>query len=182
MKRILLILIALTSFILTNCGQTKKANEISTKIDNYLFELEGVGLNGSVLVFINGEPIISKGYGFANIENQIANSPATIFDIGSITKQFTATAILKLEMQEKLSTENTLSKYFDNVPKDKENITIHDLLRHQSGLISNVGNDYEKISEEDFLKEVFSSKLKFEVGKGFSYSNVGYSVTNQFAN
>src|SRR5690606_23434181 len=107
---------------------------------------------------------------------QISNSPATIYDIGSITKQFTATAILKLEMQSKLSTDDKLSKFFNNVPRDKENITIHDLLRHQSGLISNVGGDYDKVSEEDFLNKVFSSKLQFGVGEAFSYSNVGYSL------
>lgn len=175
-SKISLILLFIILFAFTNCRHTETDNETYTRIDSYLSELEKVGFNGSVLVYLNQEQIISKGYGFTNVENQIANSPTTIYDIGSITKQFTATAILKLEMQSKLSTEDRLPKFFDNVPKDKENITIHDLLRHQSGLISNVGGDYEKISDEEFLKEVFSSKLEFEVGKGFGYSNVGYSL------
>lgn len=51
------------------------------------------------------------------------------------------------------------------------------MLRHQSGLISNVGNDFEKISEAEFLDNVFSSKLRFETGTSFSYSNVGYSLS-----
>lgn len=170
------LLLFIILFAFTNCKQTKTDSITYTRIDSYLSELQKVGFNGSVLIFIDGEPLISKGYGFTNIEKQIANSPATVYDIGSITKQFTATAILKLEMLGKLSTEDKLSKYFDSITEDKENITIHDLLRHQSGLISNVGGDYEKISDEEFLKEVFSSKLKFEVGKGFGYSNVGYSL------
>ncbi|MBK8553265.1 MAG: beta-lactamase family protein [Ignavibacteria bacterium] len=75
--------------------------------------------------------------------------------MGSVTKQFTAAAILKLEMQDKLKTDDKISMYFENIPADKANITIHDLLRHQSGLISNVGKDFDKISEEEFLSKSY---------------------------
>ncbi len=176
MKRILPILLTLTLFFYTSFGQTIKENGTFQQIDNYLSELEKIGFSGSVLIEINNEKIISKGYGFSDKVKQIKNSPNTIFDIGSITKQFTAAAILKLEMQGKLTTEDKLTKFFDNVPKDKESITIHDLLRHQSGLISSVGKDYEKISKEEFLNKIFSSPLLFEIGTGFSYSNIGYSL------
>src|SRR5690606_17577121 len=93
------ILLFIILFAFTNCRHKKTDSITYTRIDNYLSELEKVGFNGSVLVSIDGEPIISKGYGFTDIENHIANSPATVYDIGSITKQFTATAILKLEIQ-----------------------------------------------------------------------------------
>jgi len=176
MKHILVSIFTLILFVATVCGQTRKENDNILRIDNYLLELEQVGFYGSVLVALDEDIVISKGYGFNNKENLIKNTPTTIFDIGSITKQFTAAAILKLEMQGKLSTDHKLSKYLDDIPKDKENITIHDLLRHQSGLISNVGKDYEKISKEEFLNKVLSSKLRFEVGSGFSYSNLGYSL------
>ncbi|MBK8472560.1 MAG: beta-lactamase family protein [Sphingobacteriales bacterium] len=119
---------------------------------------------------------ISKGYGFSDVEKANQNSPNTIFDIGSITKQFTAAAILKLEMQGKLSIDDKISKYFGGLPLDKQQISIHDLLRHQSGLISNVGRDFEKISEKEFLDKVFNSELQFPVGSSFSYSNIGYSL------
>ncbi len=176
MKQFLTTLFTLILFVSTTCGQTNKENDTIQQITKYLSELEKVGFNGSVLVELNGKKVISEGYGFSDKERQLKNSPTTIFDIGSITKQFTAAAILKLEMQGKLSTEDKLSKFFDNIPKDKVIITIHDLLRHQSGLISNVGKDYEKISKEEFLYKVLSSKLRFEVGTNFSYSNVGYSL------
>lgn len=158
------------------CGRTNKANETHNRIDSYLSELENVGFYGSVLVELNGEKAISKGYGFSDVEKQIKNSPNTIFDIGSITKQFTAAAILKLEMQGKLSIDDKISKYFGGLPLDKQQISIHDLLRHQSGLISNVGRDFEKISEKEFLDKVFNSELQFPVGSSFSYSNIGYSL------
>lgn len=176
MKYLAIIFLTLLLFVQTNFGQTKKENETITKIDNYLAELENIGFYGSVLVEINGHKVISKGYGFSDVEKQIKNLPTTIFDIGSITKQFTASAILKLEMQGKLSTDDKISKYFSNLPEDKQQITIHDLLRHQSGLVSNVGRDFEKITEKEFLDKVFNSKLQFPIGSSFSYSNIGYSL------
>lgn len=176
MKHILVSIFTLILLVSSVCGQTRKENDNIQRIDNYLLELEQVGFYGAVLVALDEDIVISKGYGFNNKEKLIKNTPTTIFDIGSVTKQFTAAAILKLEMQGKLSTGDKLSKYFDDIPKDKEKITIHDLLRHQSGLISNVGKDYEKISKEEFLNKVLSSKLRFEVGSGFSYSNLGYSL------
>lgn len=176
MKFFLTAVLSLVLLVFTNCGPTNIEDNTSHKIANYLSELEKAGFNGSVLVELHGEPILLKGYGFSNEARQIRNSPATIFDIGSITKQFTAAAILKLEMQGKLSTDDTISGYFENVPKDKANITIHDLLRHQSGLISNVGKDYEQIREAEFLTKVLSSPLRFESGTAFSYSNIGYSL------
>lgn len=157
-------------------GQVKNSTKKTKRINTYLTELEKVGFSGTVLVELNGNKVISKGYGFSDKENLIKNNPTIIFSTGSITKQFTATAILKLEMQDKLSTDDKISKYFENMSKDKENITIHDLLRHQSGLKSNVGSDFDKISQIEFIDKVMSSSLLFESGTRFSYSNIGYSL------
>lgn len=176
MYQLLTTLFIILIIVSTVFGQVIKENETIIRIETYLAELEKVGFNGSVLVELNGENRISKGFGFSNKEKQIKNSTNTIFDIGSITKQFTATAILKLEMQNKLSTDDKLPKFFNNVPEDKKNITIHDLLRHQSGLISNIGRDYEKISKDEFINKVLSSSLKYEVGSSFNYSNIAYSL------
>ena len=145
-------------------------------VEAYLEKLEKLGYSGSVLVALNGKPVISKGYGFSDREQKIKNSQKTISDIGSITKQFTAAAILKLEMQGKLSTDDKITKYFQNVPADKSEITIHQLLRHASGLPGGVGGDFEKIGETEFVEKVLGSPLKFPVGTQFSYSNVGYSL------
>ncbi len=120
MKQLLATLLTLALFIFTSCSQIKKDNEIIQRVDGYLTELEKIGFYGSKLVEMNGDKMISKGYGFRNKERQIKNSFNTIYDIGSVTKQFTATAILKLEMQGKLSTEDKLSKFFNNVQKTKK--------------------------------------------------------------
>lgn len=157
-------------------AQAQNSKETTKRINAYLTELENIGFSGTVLVELDGKKVISKGYGFSDKTKKIKNDPSTLFDIGSLTKQFTAAAILKLEMQGKLATTDRITKYFDNVPTDKSTTTIHDLLRHQSGLQSNVGKDYEKISRQEFLDKVMNSKLRFATGTDFSYSNIGYSL------
>jgi CubicO group peptidase (beta-lactamase class C family) len=142
----------------------------------YLDALEHEGFSGAVLVEFHGKVVISEGYGYSDVQEGRKNSARTVFDIGSITKQFTAAAIMKLEMAGKLSTEDRLSKYFTNVPADKSEITIHQILRHSSGLISTVGRDYDRISEGAFIDSVMRSPLRFRPGTAFSYSNIGYSL------
>ena len=145
-------------------------------VETYFEKLEKIGYSGSALVAVNGKPAISRGFGYSDVERKIKNTPKTLFDIGSLTKQFTAAAILKLEMQGKLSTDDKITKYFENVPPDKSEITIHQLLRHHAGLPGVVGGDYEKITQADFVKKVLNAPLKFPVGAQFSYSNVGFSL------
>ena len=145
-------------------------------IRGYLDTLEQAGFCGAVLVEFHGKIVISEGYGDSDVLNRRKNSSRTVFDIGSITKQFTATAILKLEMEGRLSTDDKLSRFFKNVPGDKSDITIHHLLRHSSGLTSNVGRDYDSIDEAAFIDSVLRSPLKFTCGTAFSYSNIGYSL------
>lgn len=151
-------------------------SQTKVKLETYLNDLEKVGFNGSVLVEVSGKKLLSRGYGFADKDSNVKNHSYTVFSIGSITKQFTATAILKLESEGKLSTEDTMAKYFDSVPIDKQNITIHDLLRHQSGFVSTIGGDYEAVTITDFINRVFNSKLQFSPATKFSYSNIGYSL------
>ena len=147
-----------------------------TKIDNYLKAGTENGFAGAITVIKNGEVVINKGYGLANKDKQWQNDPNTIFDIGSNTKQFTATAILKLFEMEKLTLKDPLKLYFENLPEDKQNITIHQLLSHTSGLEEVIGNDFDGISQDEFFKQVFSSELLTEPGSQYSYSNIGYSL------
>ncbi|HEY8563669.1 MAG TPA: serine hydrolase [Pyrinomonadaceae bacterium] len=171
---VLLLIAAGVSFA-QNAG-ARTASKNVDRIKKYLEKLDEIGYSGSVLIALNGKPVLSRGFGFSDAERKIKNSPNTVFDIGSVTKQFTAAAVLKLEMQGKLSTADKIAKYFRNVPPDKADITIHQLLRHSAGLPSVVGGDFEKISEAEFVEKVFSAPLRFPAGTRFSYSNVGYSL------
>lgn len=173
---VLISLLLISSIGINVLGQVRDVQKTSGKISAYLDKLEKVGFNGSVLVEMGGKPVISKGYGLRNAAQKQKNTPDTVFDIGSITKQFTAAAVLKLEMQGKLSTDDKIAKYFADVPVDKAGITIHQVLRHSAGFPSVVGGDFDKISDGEFIAKVMQTPLRFESGARFSYSNVGYSL------
>lgn len=153
-----------------------KKGEIADRIDKYLTRVEERGYSGAILVAKGGEIILAKGYGYANREIKVPFHTPSAFDIGSITKQFTGAAILKLEMMGKLSTNDLITNYFENVPDDKKNITIHHLLTHSAGFPQALGFDYETISREDFIKQAFGSELNFKPGDRYQYSNAGYSL------
>lgn len=148
---------------------------LTTKIDTYLNASVNNGFSGSVLVAIKGEIILSKGYGWSDRKNKIPNSSSSIFNIGSVTKQFTASAILKLVEQGKIKTSDKISQFYDNAPDDKKNITIHQLLTHTSGISPRTGGfRYDEASKEQFLNEFFDSELQSEPGKKHQYANANY--------
>lgn len=148
---------------------------------------------GAALIAKGGKILFSKGYGFANEEHQIPNSPQTVFRIGSLTKQFTAIAILqlqeeeklredgKLREEEKLSVSDPIAKYLPDYPQG-ERITIHHLLSHTSGIPSIT--DFPNLSEIqrhpttplqtiDYFKD---HPLSFQPGTNCDYSDSGYIV------
>jgi len=150
--------------------------ELGQKIDHYLQKAEANGYAGSVLVARGEKIILARGYGLADRENKVKQTPETVFSIGSITKQFTGAAILKLEMMGKLKVADPISKYFGDVPADKKEITLHHLLTHTAGFEGALGDDYDPIGREDYIKLALSSKLLFKPGERYEYSNVGFSL------
>ncbi len=150
--------------------------EQGRKIDAYMTRHTKSGFSGVVFAARGGELIISKGYGLADDAKQIPFADDTVFDIGSITKQFTGAAIVKLESQGKLQVTDTIDKYFDIVPADKRQITLHHLLTHSSGLRDAFGDDYEPVSRDEIIKRAMESKLLWAPGTRYRYSNGGYSL------
>jgi len=135
---------------------------------------------GSVLVARGEEILLNKGYGSANLEWNIPNSPATKFRLGSVTKQFTAAAILLLEERGKLKTDDPVKKFMSDAPTAWEKITIYHLLTHTSG-IPNFTSFPDYQSQKPFaatpekLAARFRDKpLDFQPGEKWSYSNSGY--------
>ena len=171
-KTLFFILITLSTFSVFSQNTNKK---LFNKIDAYLETSETNGFSGVVLVAKQGEVILSKGYGWADRKNKIPNSPATVFNIGSVTKQFTASAILKLVEQGKIKTSDKISSYFTQTPIDKSDITIHQLLTHTSGISNRTGGfRYDEASKEQFLKEFFESELHSKPGTKYQYANANY--------
>jgi len=150
--------------------------EHGTELDRYLTRITPFGFSGAVLVAKNGKVILNKGYGRAIREKDIRNTAETAFSVGSLTKQFTATAILKLEMQGRLDTHDYISKYVGNVPADKESITIHHMLTHTAGVINYTGDDYEIAYRDETIQKILDSPLLFSPGEHYEYSNAGYSL------
>ncbi|HKY05007.1 MAG TPA: serine hydrolase domain-containing protein [Blastocatellia bacterium] len=151
-------------------------NETPRKIRTYLSRLEGFGFSGALLVAKEGKILLESAHGLADRQKKIAVRADTIFDIGSITKQFTAAAILLLESDGKLRVSDPVARYLQGVPEDKKAVTIHHLLTHTSGLAMGFGGDYKKVSREEIVRLAMTSKLQSPPGQTHSYSNAGYSL------
>jgi len=156
-------------------GQEVNNNELKTKIDTYLNNSVTNGYSASVLVAKKGEIILSKGYGWSDRKNKIVNRPSSVFNIGSVTKQFTAAAILKLIEQGKLNPSDKIDLFHNEVPIDKKDITIHQLLTHTTGISPRTGGfRYDEASKEQFLKEFFEAELQSTPGTNHQYANANY--------
>lgn len=143
----------------------------------YLQRLERLGFSGVVLVARGDKPIFAEGFGFADRERGTRWTPATASDIGSITKQFTGAAILKLEEEGLLSVTDPIGKYFPGVPDDKISITLHHLLTHSSGLSDpDAYGDWTPVDTDTYLRAVLAQPLRFKPSDGFSYSNANFSL------
>jgi CubicO group peptidase (beta-lactamase class C family) len=135
---------------------------------------------GTALVARNGQVLFSKGYGFANLEWKIPNTPDTKFRLGSVTKQFTAASILLLEERGKLSVTDPVKKYMPDAPAAWDKITIRHLLTHTSGIPNFTGfPDYQKLepfkaTPAELVARFRDKPLDFQPGEKWSYSNSGY--------
>lgn len=157
--------------------------QLPVKIDEFMTGLvEHDRFSGALLVAQGGKVLLSKGYGMANRELGMPNTPQTKFRVGSITKQFTALAILHLEQQGKLNVQDPICRYIPDCPKAWQPITIHHLLTHTSG----IPNFTEFAGYQEFKKQLTSpveiinlfrdQPLDFVPGEGWNYSNSGYIV------
>ena len=168
-------------FLLVSIGAL--AQDVTRTLDELLRTYEKQGkFNGSVLVAYKGKILLEKGYGWKNVADSLKNDEKTIYQIGSVTKQFTATLILQQQEARKLSVNDQLIKYFPSYPKG-DSITIHHLLTHTSG-IYNYTNDGRFMTESaikpqtrDYMISLFEKKpLGFKPGSKFSYCNSGYML------
>ena len=142
---------------------------------------EGTVPGASLLVVRDGEPIVRRSWGLADVEAGVSAAPATNYRLASVTKQFTAAAILLLAQDNKLFLSDHASKYLPSLPKSAQSITLHQLLTHTSGLV-----DYEdlmregttvQVHDDDVLKLIENKdSLYFPPGTSYRYSNTGYSL------
>jgi CubicO group peptidase (beta-lactamase class C family) len=160
------------------------ARVLVTAIRSHLDGLaKNEGLSGVVLIAKDGEPIFEQAYGYSNLADHVPNKLDTKFNIASMGKMFTATAVLQLVEAKRLSLDETVGKYLPNYPNKKvrDQVTIRQLLTHTSGM----GNFWDALAGKakeryvavsDYLPLFADQPLQFEPGKGFAYSNNGYTV------
>ena len=178
--------IAVCAMILSTCGvaQPKGAQDkTAAAVDEVFADYTKPGSPGcAVAVYRNGRIIHAKGYGLANIEEDVPITPESVFDIGSTSKQFTAASILLLEKQGKLSVNNDIRKYIPELPDYGQKITILNLLNHTSGLrdylvlMDLAGIHIDSVTtDEDALQFITRQKaLNFAPGSDWLYSNTGF--------
>jgi CubicO group peptidase (beta-lactamase class C family) len=177
MKRIFILAAALC---IMHTGFTQDA---VSKLDSLISAYSKLyRFNGSALVAKNDTILLNKGYGYRNAADKVLNDEHTIFQLGSITKQFTSAVILKLQEEKKLSVSDKLSKYFPGYPKG-DSVTIQQLLTHTSGIYNYtndqnfMANEITKSATREKMMALFKDKpFDFSPGTSWSYSNSGYSL------
>lgn len=156
-------------------------SKIRNRANEYINAYMKIGkFSGSILIAKNGKILLSKGYGMANFELDVPNIPKTKFRLASITKPFTAMAIMQLQEKGLLSVDGRINKYLPDYPETGEDITIHHLLTHTSGI-----PDFTDFPEyatmmkfpcsiEKTIEKFKDKPLEFTPCEKFSYSNSGY--------
>ena len=154
---------------------TQDPKALAAEIDALVQENYQKGVyDGAVLVARDGQVILSQGYGFADREKKIPNTPQTKFRIASITKQFTAMAILLLQEQGKLNVEDSICNYIDDCPEIFEPVKIRHLLSQSAGLPNNPAYSFPG----DQMVSKFAT-LFFPPGEQFKYQDVTYELAGR---
>lgn len=169
-------------FGLTPIIYSQSDKRIEKEIDIYLsshFKTNEPGY--AILVSKGGDILYNKAIGLANIEHNVANKSNTVFRIGSITKQFTAIAILQLAQSGKLSLQDSIQQYIPDYPSAKYKITLEHLLTHTSGIKEFLAIDHpdpfalrRDFTPKEIIDHFKNEPLEFEPGSKWAYSNSGY--------
>jgi len=185
------LLVLLVVALLASCGASARPSvaakptatftSLASQVDAYFAQhLAAQRFSGAVLIAQGDRVILSKGYGDADWARQIPNAAQTQFRIGSLTKQFTAAAILLLQARGKLHVGDAICPYLATCQPAWQPITIAELLTHTSG-IPNLADDdiadyIQPLTTEQLLALIRAKPLEFTPGTSFSYSNAGYNV------
>jgi CubicO group peptidase (beta-lactamase class C family) len=152
--------------------------DISKTIDSYVNEQLSEDLipGISLAVVQDGKVIYAKGYGYANIEHEIAAKPETVYQLASVSKQFTAAGVMLLVEDGKIELDKPINTYLTDAPETWQAITVRQILNHTAGL-GDYDADFDYLqpkTEEEMLNTIYQSELMFEPDSHFSYSNFGY--------
>lgn len=152
------------------------------RVDDYMAsEMASHRIPGACLLIVRTNNTVKRAYyGLANVELNVPVTAETVFEIGSLTKQFTAACVLLLAQDSKLSIDDKIQKHLRHTPESWHDITIRQLLTHTSGIKSYTGLDgfelRRHLSQDQFITALAAYPLEFEPGHSFKYCNSGYSL------
>ena len=162
--------------LLLYAAVSAKADEVDSYVETQMrnFHIPGI----SLAVVRNGQIVKAQGYGLAHVELNVPLTKDTVMEIGSMTKQFTATAVMMLVEEGKLSLDDKLSKYITDVPPAWSGVTIRHLLTHTSGINSqDINASRLGIREEqDILNAFYKQPVEFQPGESWVYCNKGFNL------
>lgn len=182
-SRIPALFVVLSVLISIGCQAAAPASQedLTAAIDKKLAQqLPSEQPGAAVIVVQKGKVIFEKGYGMADVENDVAITPAHVFRLGSITKQFTAVGIMMLMEEGKLALDDDITKYLPDYPANGNKFTIRHLLTHTSGIKSYTGMEkWQPLMMQDLtvdqMMDIFKNEpLDFKPGERFLYNNSGY--------
>jgi CubicO group peptidase (beta-lactamase class C family) len=172
---ILFLLVGAANHGRSHLQKTAGPVDLKDRLERYLLQTADAGFAYSVLVSVDDRVIVQSGYGWLDSARTVRATARTLFNLASITKSFTAVAVLMLKEKGLLALADTLPKFLADVPKDKTSVTLDQLLLHTSGLGQNYVAD--GIAERDkAAAAILRDPLKFQPGTGFSYSNENYEL------
>ena len=172
-----LALVCACALFLTGMSHTRAGDQVDVMLQRYRGEVPGV----SLLVIRNGKAVVRRAYGFSDLEKRVVATPQTNYRLASVTKQFTAAAILLLAQDGKLSISDKARRWLPTLPSTLDSVTIKHLLTHTSGII-----DYEDVIPEATTAQLHDSDVLrllesqdssyFRPGTNYRYSNSGYAL------
>ncbi len=155
---------------------------LADQVDDYIkLLMQEHRIPGASLEILQSNQVVKRAvYGLANLELQVPVKPETVFEIGSLSKQFTAACILLLAQDGRLSVDDKISRFLENTPQSWQNITVRHLLTHTSGIKSYTGLDgfelRRHLTQEQFIRTIGAYPLEFQPGSAWKYCNTGYNL------
>jgi CubicO group peptidase (beta-lactamase class C family) len=175
------ILCVFLSIVPAACATSGYNHTMNDEVDVLMKRYDGQVPGASVLVVKDGTPVVRRSWGMSDLENHLSATPETNYRLASVTKQFTAAAILLLRENKKLSLDDRVRTWLPSLPKALDSVTIEHLLTHTSGIV-----DYEdlipkgtttQVHDADVLRLLESAdSTYFKAGSKYQYSNSGYSL------
>src|SRR5687768_11723214 len=188
-KNFLFVLTVIAFFSSTTWAQVPDKQKVGASAERAFEKFSkayvGPGPGCAAAVSLNGETVFEKAFGLADLEHNVPNTTQTIFESGSVAKQFTAAAVVLLQQDGKLSLDDPVRKYITELPDYGSPLTIRHLLNHTSGLrdwgavlsLTGAGRG-ERVISQDLALDVITRQqaLDFTPGTEYSYSNSGYNL------